>query len=136
MKRAILAPILSLVLAVSLAACGSSGSDLTGKAWQWSSGTEPGTPMPGLVPNPEQYTATFGTDGTVSVKADCNSASGTYKASSPSLTIALGPTSTAQCAPGSLSAVFLAALPKASTYAVAGGALTVTLSDGGTMTLK
>lgn len=136
MKRAIPVLFMTLVLAVSLAACGSSGNDLTGKAWQWSSGTEPGTPMPGVVPNPQQYTATFNSDGTINVKADCNVANGTYKAASPSLTITLGPTTLAQCAEGSLSTVFLAGLQKSSTYAIASGALTITLSDGGTMTFK
>jgi heat shock protein HslJ len=137
MKRAILIPFLAVALALSMAACSSSGgSDLTGKAWQWSSGTEPGTPMPGVVPNPQQYTATFNSDSSIAVKADCNNATGTYKAASPNLTITLGPTTLAMCSADSLSSVFLAGLQKSSTYAISNGALTITLSDGGTMSFK
>lgn len=136
MTRTIAAAALALALAVSQAACGSGSSDLTGKSWQWVSSTQGGTPMPGVVPNPELYTATFNTDGSLAVKADCNNATGTYKASSGSLTITLGPATLAACATGSLSTVFLAALPRAASYTVSGGNLTITLSGGGSLALK
>jgi len=136
MKRTALASILSVVVALAIAGCSSSSSGLTGKAWQWISGTEAGTPMPGVVPNPENYTATFNTDGTISVKADCNNSQGAYKTSNSSLTITLGATTQAMCPPGSLSTLFLAALPKASTYAISSNSLLITLSDGGTMTFN
>jgi len=134
MKR-IVAFLLISVMAVS-ACSSSSGSGLTGKAWQWQSGTDPGTPMPGVVPDPQNYTATFNTDGSINVKADCNNANGTYKQSGSSLTIAFGVTTLAACPSGSLSTAFLAGLEKAASYAIANDTLTITLSDTGTMSFK
>jgi len=137
MNRRLSTLVLVVSAAVAVVACNSnSGTGLTGKAWQWSSGTEPGTPMPGVVPNPAAYTATFNTDGSINVKADCNVSNGTYTTSAANLTIALGPTTLAQCSADSLSSIFLAALPKAATYSIENGALKITLSDTGTMSFK
>jgi heat shock protein HslJ len=134
-KRILIAVVVvCLAVVLSVAACNSSsGSGLSGKAWQWTSGTDPGTPMPGVVPNPANYTATFNTDGTIAVKADCNNSTGTYRTSGSDLTIILGPTTLAACPPGSLSSVFLAGLPTAKSYTIANNALTITLHDGRTM---
>jgi heat shock protein HslJ len=137
MTRRLAALVLGLAVAFAVVACSSnSGSGLTGKAWQWTSGTEPGTPMPGVVPNPENYTAMFDTDGTIKVKADCIDSSGTYTTSSSNMTIALGPTTLPLCSHDSLSNEFLAALPKAAAYSIDAGALKITLSDTGTMTFN
>jgi heat shock protein HslJ len=136
MKRHLTVAGLALAIVLVAACSSSSSSGLTGKAWQWSSGTEPGTPMPGVVPNPENYTATFNTDGTIKIKADCIDASGTYTTSGSNMTIALGPTTLPLCSAASLSTVFLAALPKAASYSIDSGALKITLSDTGTMTFK
>jgi len=137
MTRRLTALVLGCAVAVAVLACtSSSGGGLTGKSWQWSSGTEPGTPMPGVVPNPSAYTATFNTDGSINVKADCNVSNGTFTTSSANLTIALGPTTLAQCSADSLSSIFLTALPKAATYSIDSGALKITLSDTGTMSFK
>ena len=134
MKRIFMSVVVCMAVVLSIAACNSSsGSSLTGKAWQWTSGTDAGTPMPGVVPNPANYTATFNTDGTIAVKADCNNSSGTYRTSGSDLTIILGPTTLAACPAGSLSSVFLAGLPTAKSYTIANNALTITLADGGTM---
>ena len=92
--------------------------------------------MPGVVPDPTLYTATFNSDGTINVKADCIDAHGTYTTSSATMTITLGPTTLPECSSGSLSGLFLAALPKAASYAINSGTLTITLSDTGTMTFK
>jgi heat shock protein HslJ len=126
---------MGLALALALVGC-SSGSSLTGKAWQWTSGTEAGTPMPGVVPDPSSYTATFNTDNSLNVKADCNNANGTYQSSGSTLTISFGVTTLAACPAGSLGSVFLAGLEKAASYAIASNVLTITLSDGGTMSFK
>jgi len=61
---------------------------------------------------------------------------GTYTSTSTALTITLGATTLVACGSASLSTVFLAALPKAASYAINSGALVITLSDGGTMTFK
>jgi heat shock protein HslJ len=137
MKRGLVALGIGMALAIAVVACSSnSGSGLTGKAWQWTSGTEPGTPMPGVVPNPQNYTATFNTDGTIVVKADCIDSNGTYTTSSSTMTITLGPTTLPLCSADSLSSEFLAALPKAASYSIDSGALKITLSDTGTMSFK
>jgi heat shock protein HslJ len=137
MKRRLVTIGLALALVALLAACSSgSSSGLTGKAWQWTSGTDPGTPMPGVVPNPASYTATFVSDGSIDVKADCISSSGTYTSSAPTLTITLGPTTTVQCSPDSLAHVFLTGLQKAASYSINSGVLKITLSDGGTMSFN
>ncbi|MFI5262077.1 MAG: hypothetical protein ACHQZR_05950, partial [Candidatus Limnocylindrales bacterium] len=80
MKRHLTRLSLGIAIVALVAAC-SSGSGLTGKAWQWSSGTEPGSPMPGVVPDPASYTATFNSDGSINVKADCITSTGTYTSS-------------------------------------------------------
>jgi heat shock protein HslJ len=48
------------------------------------------------VPNPENYTIIFRTDGTFTGKADCNNISGTYSQEG-GFTITLGPTTMAYC---------------------------------------
>ncbi len=134
MKR-IAAFLLISVMAIS-ACSSSSGSGLTGKAWQWQASADPALPMPGVVPDPGSYTATFNTDGSINVKADCNNVNGTYKQTGSSLTISFGVTTLAACPSGSLDSIFLAGLEKAASYAIANDALTITLSDTGTMSFK
>ena len=58
--------------------------------------------MPGVVPDPGSYTATFNTDGSINVKADCNNVNGTYTQTGSSLTISFGVTTLAACPSGSL----------------------------------
>ena len=58
------------------------------------------------VPNPENYTIIFNTDGTLSGKADCNVFGGTY-AQESGFTITLGPSTMAYCGDESLDAVYL-----------------------------
>jgi heat shock protein HslJ len=53
------------------------------------------------VPNPENYTIIFRTDGTFTGKADCNNISGTYSTAS-GFTIKLGPSTMAYCGETSL----------------------------------
>ena len=83
------------------------------------------------------YTIAFNTDGTFSAKADCNTVQGGYVAGSDgSLELTLGPTTIVACPEGSLSDLYLIALGKTASYAVAGGQLTITLTDGGTLVYK
>ena len=126
-----------LALTVSgllVAACqSSSGSELTGKTWQWTGSTTKVPASQSVVPDPENYTITFSTDGTFASKADCNQVSGEYTSSGSSLTITLGPTTLMACPEGSQDALFLDGLGKAASYSISGTDLTITDSDEGTM---
>jgi len=93
----------------------------------------------GQVPEANQasYTILFNTDGTFSAKADCNTVQGGYVAGSDgSLKLTLGPTTIVACPEGSLSDLYLIALGKVVTSAIADGQLTITLTDGGTLVYK
>ncbi len=146
---------IALVLAASLlAACsagssgptltgsaGSSGPTLTGKTWALTAVTSKTPAFQGVVPAYQQsdYTITFNTDGTYSGTAACNQIAGTYKTSGSTLTITAGASALAFCPDndfGSIDfgSIFAHSLTNASTYAVTSSTLTITLSDGGTMT--
>jgi heat shock protein HslJ len=127
--------ILTLVIGgLLLAACqSSSGSALTGKSWQWTASTTTVPASQSVVPDPENYTITFNTDGTFSGKADCNQVSGEYTTSGSDLTITPGPTTLMACPEGSLDGLFLEGIGKAASYTISGSDLTITDSDEGTM---
>jgi heat shock protein HslJ len=126
-----------LALAISgllVAACQSSGgSGLTGKTWQWTGSTTSVPASQSVVPDPENYTITFNSDGTFSAKVDCNQVAGDYTTSGSDLTITPGPSTLAACPEGSLDALYLDGLGKAASYSISGEDLTITLSDEGTM---
>jgi heat shock protein HslJ len=115
------------------------GGDLTGKVWQLTAITEKTPAFQGVVPPDQQgnYTVEFKTDGTFAAKADCNQVAGTYTATaSGGLTIAIGPTTMAACADGSLSDLYVLGLGNAASYAIANNQLTITLADQGTLVYK
>jgi heat shock protein HslJ len=117
-----------------LAACSSSGgSALTGKTWQWTASTTVAPASQSVVPDPENYTITFNTDGTFSAKADCNQVAGTYTVNGSELTIAAGPSTLAFCPEESLDVLYLEGLANTVTYSVTGEEMTLTLADDGTM---
>lgn len=56
-----------------------------------------------LVQDPGKYGITFGSDGSVRIKADCNNVAGSYTpGANNALSISIGPSTRAACAPGSL----------------------------------
>jgi heat shock protein HslJ len=126
---------LSLAVSVLLvAACqSSSGSGLTGKTWQWTGSTTTVPASQSVVPDPENYTITFNTDGTFAAKVDCNQVAGDYTTSGSDLTISPGPSTLAACPEGSLDALYLDGLDRAASYSISGTDLTITLDDEGTM---
>ena len=92
---------LALGAATMLAACGGSGSGLTGKTWHLTAITEKVPAFQGVIPAADQskYAITFNTDGTFNATADCNQVSGSYKTSgSNGLTITPGPSTMASAA--------------------------------------
>ena len=123
-----------VVSAMLVGACQSSGgSGLTGKTWQWTGSTTKVPASQSVVPDPENYTITFNTDGTFAAKADCNQVSGGYTTSGSDLTITPGPTTLMACPEGSMDSLFLDGLGKAASYTISGTDLTITDSDEGTM---
>ena len=113
------------------------------RTWQLTTITEKTPAFQGVVPDAQQpnYTLTFAQDGTFTAKADCNAVAGKYtaadaNASSGSLAIAPGPTTTVACPEGSLSDLYILGLSNAASYATVNGALTITLKDDGTLVFK
>jgi len=126
----------TLALALALAACGS-GSGLTGKTWQWTASTTKTPASQSVVPDPQNYTIEFKSDGTFAAKADCNQVSGAYTTtSSGGITITPGPTTLAVCGANSAGDLYVTGLRAAQTYKVDGGTLTLTLVADATMTFK
>ena len=82
------------------------------------------------------YTVVFNSDGTVSVVADCNTGSGTYRIDGDAgITISIGAITAAACPAGSLGDSFVENLNFAGLFALGNGALTIEImADGGTMT--
>ena len=113
---------------------------LTGTAWQLTAVTTVEPPFQGAIDAAQQplYTITFNTDATFAAKADCNTLAGTYTtpdttAAAGTLTLTPGPTTLVACADGSLSPLYIDALGRTASYAIANNALTITLLDGGTL---
>jgi heat shock protein HslJ len=131
-----------LLVASVAAACtsgGASGSGLTGKTWALTAITEKTPAFQGVIPAADagRYTIAFAADGTVSGKADCNQFTGTYKTSgSNGLTIALGAMTMAFCPDGEFANLYVHALSNTASYAITGETLTLTLTDGGTLSFN
>ena len=126
----------SMLAACNAAASPSVGSSLTGRPWALSAVTGKTPAFQGVVPAKQQFdnTITFNTDGTYSGTAACNQIAGTYKTSGNSLTITAGASTLAFCPDSDFGTIFAHSLTEAAKYAVTNDTLTITLTDGGTMT--
>jgi hypothetical protein len=72
--------------------------------------------------------------GQFTATADCNVVSGTWTASaSGGLSIVPGPSTIVACLEGSYGDLYVLAISNSASYAIADGALTITLKDGGTL---
>jgi heat shock protein HslJ len=108
---------------------------LTGKVWKWFDFQRPDGERI-VVPNPDQYTVEFKSDGTVSVRADCNTGNGVFTASSGNINIEVRAMTLAACTAGSFSDQFVQGLNSVVVYRVDGGLLLMDLPmDSGTMQL-
>ena len=86
-------------------------AELINTIWEWNSLVESEPAAQSVVPNPENYTITFLTDGAASIKADCNQVGATYTLGSDgSLSIMAGPSTKAFCGEESLDNMFLGLL--------------------------
>ena len=108
---------------------------LTG-TWQWIAFSDPQN-GPADIANPENYLITFNEDGTVLVKADCNTAQGTYNVDGSTLTIQTGPTTQVYCGDASRGDDFLKYLSYAASYQLDDKGLHIDLiANGGTLILE
>lgn len=138
----------SLCLLLSLAGCMSVGSGkmpaatpLTDITWQWVESLEQESGAKTTVPNPENYTIVFRTDGTFRGKADCNLIGGSY-ANAEGFKIIPGISTKAYCGENSLDQKYLEGLGRARaggldgsgrlTLESAGGATRMMFRNGGT----
>jgi heat shock protein HslJ len=94
----------------------------------------------GSCPSDQQskYTISFKADGTLAATADCNGLTGTYTvadnaATSGSMTISIDAGTRVACPDGSLGDLYGVGLFNAASYAISGGALTITLKDDGSL---
>ena len=85
-----------------------------------------------------KYALTFGTDGMVSARIDCNRGRGSWKSTEPGqLEFGALATTRAMCAPGSMHDQIVKHLPAVRTYVVKGGHLFLSLmADGGIYELE
>jgi heat shock protein HslJ len=100
--------ILLACLSLLVACAPASSNSLEGTVWQWTSVTDrsTGNETTTTVPNPENYTITFNTDGTLEGKADCNNFSGTYSQQN-GFTITIGAMTRAYCGDTSMDTQYL-----------------------------
>src|SRR5690242_13014759 len=112
--------IVLIVIALGLAGCGDNPlkpSDLKDVTWKLETIERAGSPTI-TVPNPEQYTLTLGNDGKVSVRADCNTCSGTYTLDGNTLKIGRLACTLVACSLGSLDGIYTAFLEGSSSVAI------------------
>lgn len=136
---------LAILVSVALTACGgnggSSGPSLAG-SWEWT-GSNYSNDTEATPEDPSKYTLELGDDRSVSVVADCNRSAGTWEsdagdsATTGSLAIKLGPTTLAECGPGSLYRQFLRDLDGAAAFEITGEKLRIDIrADVGSMTFR
>jgi para-nitrobenzyl esterase len=106
--------------------------DLGGTSWQLVKFQSSDEKL--LTPDdPAKYTISFGTDGSISARIDCNRGRGTWKSSGPNQ-LQFGPLALtrAQCPPGSLHDRVVKDWEYVRTYTLKGGQLFLALmADGG-----
>jgi len=128
-----------LLFSVLIAACGSQQAvqPITDTDWQWSEMFETEPASQSLVPHPENYTLRLSSDGSLSIKADCNMVGGSYSLDGSTLSIELGPSTLAFCGEESLDQLFLGFLSNVESYTIEDGQLVLELKDGaGQMTFN
>jgi heat shock protein HslJ len=109
-------------------------AELLGTVWQWQEYVD----MAGIgditVDDPAKYTLEFLPDGDYRTTADCNRSSGRYRADGSTLVLEPGPTTLAECEPGSLYDEYLAQLGDVVTFVLDEGRLVLNLkADAGNM---
>ena len=109
------------------------GGSIVDIVWNWTRFDDTSGQKNIVVPDPAKYTLTLRADGNYQVVADCNLSAGAYTLQGNSLTLTGGPTTLAECEPGSLYDVYLARLSEVATFVLDGDQLVLNLADGGNM---
>ena len=107
-----------------------SADELTDITWQWIAQIDTMPAFQGVVPDPENYTLVFRTDGSYAVQADCNLALGAYTVDGTNLTLLPGPTTLAYCGEQSSSDIYLLMLSQVGTFGSDAGSLVLVTQDG------
>ena len=131
--------ILVLILLTLLSACSSqqTGADIIDIPWQWTALFENEPASQSVVPNPDNYTLTLNSDGSMNIKADCNMMSGSFSVDGTSLTLVLGPSTLAFCGEESLDLMFTELLNSVESYTIENDQLVLNLeNDFGKMTVN
>jgi heat shock protein HslJ len=120
------------VVAAYQAAPPSSDVPLIGTSWRLQDfKTAQGTILG--VTNPRDYTLSFAADGHMTIRADCNSGTGSYTAEGGNISIKVLEMSQATCNPSSLWQQFLQALGQGTTYRQTNDTLTIDVPPKGTL---
>jgi heat shock protein HslJ len=89
-------------------------------------------PLTAQVEPSSRYTVQFRSDGTVSIQADCNRASGLWTGGTTSLDVTITLSTPTTCPSGSFGRTFLQALDGATGYSLSGTRLTLPYEANGT----
>ena len=81
---------------------GGMNTEFVGITWKWLELHESLPATQSIIPDSDNYTIEFSDDGSFSVKADCNNASGSYTMDGDELTLQLGPATLAECGESSI----------------------------------
>jgi heat shock protein HslJ len=103
------------------------GPDIVGVVWKWERFNDTAGRDDVVVDASAKYTLRLLPDGTYQVQADCNLSSGGYTLKGNKLTLAPGPTTLAECEPGSLYDEYLAWLGEVATFVLDGDRLVLNL---------
>jgi heat shock protein HslJ len=109
---------------------------IIGAPWQWVA-TLYNNDTKAVPENPENYLLELLPDGQLTVKADCNVATGTYTLDGNQLSVSVTASTMAACPPGSLADQFIGDLNAAQSYMMDGEDLIIVLQmDTGSMRLQ
>ena len=97
--------------------------------WQWADWQQNSPEAYAVISDPENYTLSFYADNTFQFKADCNQGSGIYATDGLSMTLTQGIITAAECAPESLSDMYLGFLSQVNAFGIQDGRLTLLLAD-------
>ncbi|MBX7053972.1 MAG: serine hydrolase [Pyrinomonadaceae bacterium] len=107
---------------------------LSASPWLWKSFVQ--SKVANTIDQPKAYELRFAKDGGLSVKADCNRASGNFKVNGGELSIAIGPSTTALCPSPSRSEQFLLLLSTAEKFETFRDTLIIFLKGGDSLVLS
>ena len=109
-------------------------SDITYINWQWGQLVDDNPSTFDLIPDPQNYTIVFHSNGTLSYVADCNTGEGEFTTAGNQISIDLGAATLADCGTTSFSGLYTTLLGEAATYFVQANSLTLDLAgDQGRM---